>query len=416
MIYRIFVILVLVTLHISCNDDSKKELPKEHKVKSVNIQDFNILDISEKAYPDIKKWRAFQVLMQMVVNAAPGKIKNTEKLSLSNPDSVIVYKRLYPKNTKTILESTNVERDWRVSDNGKDTIYRLEKKNNDELSFIQWDNFLVENVPYVFSVFVKELKLFDLTLNFVKDGEVISEDRWIIRNEADSAITKLRKEDLKIKSPDLLTTDGVPTQQTKSIDFKSIPILEIKTEVIPLDNEWREFRLPIIPKESSVYGVRIGFKKDAKNSDAMLFYRPTLQIRAKDFFKMGEFSREIVGQHSSVESSYYSVFFWLRQIEDELKHLLSNSEFPEKINIPSVKARFRLFETQVRELADNVRNNPNFKEENIKQNIAEIGNTLNNIIQRINHAYDSDLHQRMQDINYQIDTTNTNMPNFQKMN
>ena len=61
-----------------------------------------------------------------------------------------------------------------------------------------------------------------------------------------------------------------------------------------------------------------------------------------------------------------------------------------------MKARFRLFETQIKVLADNVRNNPDFKEETLKAQIKQLGGTFNSILARINNLYDSNLDERMQ--------------------
>ena len=44
-------------------------------------------------------------------------------------------------------------------------------------------------------------------------------------------------------------------------------------------------------------------------------------------------------------------------MQDTLQELLSDT-FPERIDIPSIKARFRLFQTQVKSLADNVKKQP----------------------------------------------------------
>ena len=42
---------------------------------------------------------------------APTKVKNTDDLVLSNPDSLLLYSRLYPKNSKTEKINTAVEQD-----------------------------------------------------------------------------------------------------------------------------------------------------------------------------------------------------------------------------------------------------------------------------------------------------------------
>lgn len=403
--YKFFIILSLIALCSCQNKKDAKSVSKEHKVKSIHFEEFSLIDISSNAQNDLQSWKSFQSLMQVIVGMAPTKIKNTENLVNSHPDSLLIYKRLPAQNPQTVLENAAVERDWRTVKGVQDTVFRLEKKNGNEVSYIQWNHFLVENVPYTFSIFVKDLGIFDFGLNFVHNEKIIVQDVWKIRKETDSVLTSLKKEDLNVRTPKLVDEQGIPTGEAKDFDIRTMPILEIKTETILLDNDWREFRIPFIPEKSDVYGIRMGFRKDAKQKDIILFYRPTLQIRAKDFFKMGEYSDKIVQEQSTVESSYYSVFFWLRQIEDELKQLLADDQsFPEKIKANAIKARFRLFETQVKELADNVKNNPDFQESEVKSHIKKLQNTFNDIILHINKFYDSDLDERMKHISTQVDT------------
>lgn len=405
MIIRFFILTLGWSL-LSCQNRKEQEtLPETHKVKSIDFDELKIIEISPQATPDFQNWTHFRTLMQVIVSMAPNQIKNSNHSVSLNPDSLLVYHRFSTSKTKTILESAEIERDWRTVKSVQDTVFRLEKKNESEVSFMQWNHFLVENVPYTFSIFVKDLTVVDFGLNFVHNENVIVQDVWKIRKETDSVLVNLKKEDLKVRTPKLVNEHGIPAEEVKDIDFSTTPILEIKTETVLLDDNWKEFRIPFIPEKSDVYGIRIGFRKDAKQKDLILFYRPTLQIRAKDFYKMGEHSDKIIKEQSSIKSSYYSVFFWLRQIEDELKQLLSNGDtFPEKINTPIIKSRFRLFETQVKELADNVKNNPDFKEEEIKQRIAEMQKTFNAIILHINKLYESDLDNRMQEISSRADS------------
>lgn len=403
--YRFFVILSLIALCSCQNKKDAKNTSKEHTVKSINFEEFSLIDISSNAQTDLQNWKPFQSLMQVIVSMAPNKIKNSKHLVSVNPDSALIYHRFSASKTRNILENSDIERDWRTVKNVKDTIFRLEKKNEGEESFMQWNHFLVENVPYTFSIFIKDLSVLDFGLNFVHNEKIIMQDVWKIQKEADTALTKLKKEDLNWRTPKLIDKHGIPTEEAKEIDFKTIAVLEIKTETILLDDNWQEFRIPFIPEKSDTYGIRMGFKADAKPKDIILFYRPTLQIRAKDFYKMGAHSDKIVKEQSTVESSYYSVFFWLRQIEDELKQLLSDeASFPEKINTSAIKARFRWFETQVKELTDNVKNNPDFQENEVKSSIKKLQNTFNDIILHVNKFYDSDLDERMKHISTQVDT------------
>ncbi|GJQ06593.1 hypothetical protein CAPN010_07510 [Capnocytophaga cynodegmi] len=370
MAYRLLIILLLTTLFSCRNNKNTNELQKEYKTKSIDFEDFDVSNISANAQTEIRSWKAFQSLMQVIVSMAPSKIKNTENLINSNPDSLLVYNRLFPVNTKTIHENATVERDWRTHNNLKDTIFRFEKKKDKELSFIQWNKFLVKNIPYTFSVFAKNFNYNTLTLSFSEKEETLIKEIFVL----DSFYSEKYNEK-KIKQ---------------------------------LDDDWKELQLTFTPKNEGTHSIKLSFEEDSKNGDNILFYRPTLQIPTKYFSKIGEYSDKIIKEQSFVESSYYTVFFWLMQIEEELKQLLAEDAFPEKINVPAVKARFRLFETQVKELADNVKNNPNFQKQDVQKSIKNIQNTFNEIILRINNFYDSDLENQMQKINLQSDTIQKN--------
>lgn len=366
MISRFFIIISLIALVVACDDTKVKKQPKEYKPKSVNIEEFSVIDISPNAQSDIKNWKSFQSLMQVIVSMAPTKIKNTENLVALNPDSLFIYVRLSPKNPKVILENASIERDWRTHNNVKDTIYRLEKKKESEFSFIQWDNFLVKDIPHTFSIFVKNVSYDQINVELYESENVIYKQAFRLDTTAIENVANAKK--------------------------------------YPLTEEWNELQLAFVPKNEGIYKIRLSFDENAKQGNSVIFYRPTLQVPAKYLSKMSQFSDKIIREQAIIESSYYSVFFWLVQIEEELKQLLTDNSFPEKIDVPAIKARFRLFETQVKELADNVKNNPDFQEDNIKNSIANIQYSFNGIISRINNFYDSDLDERMRHITSQLDT------------
>ena len=168
-----------------------------------------------------------------------------------------------------------------------------------------------------------------------------------------------------------------------------------------LVDDWKEFEVAFSPKKTGYYNIQLSLDEEAKANDNVILYRPVLELAAKNFKKVSQYSDKIIGENSRVESSYYSVYFWLTQMQDTLQELLSDT-FPERIDIPSIKARFRLFQTQIKSLADNVKNNPDFKEEAIKNNINLLEATFNSIISHINKIYNNDLDERMR----YIDTNN----------
>lgn len=346
----------------ACDGNNHNNHPKEeeHKTKSIELEEFKLTDINDKAKEDLHEWKNFQSLMQVIISMSPAKIKNTDNLALSNPDSLLLYSRLYTYNSKTEKVNSVVERDWRTpADGSRDTVFRIEKTKNDTHSFIQWQRFLVANIPYTFSVISKKVSSPQIGLAFVENG-----------NEA-------------------LTT-------TLALDSLAPLTANVKRSSLP-DN-WYKFEVVFSPKKTNNYHIQLSLDEDSKANDNVILYRSVLEIPAKYFHQVSKYSDKIIGSHSKVESSYYSVFFWLVQIEDALNELLNSDTFPERIDTPVVKARFRLFETQIRTLADNVKNNPDFKEEEIKNSIKQIEETFNSVIARINNIYNNDLDEKMREI------------------
>lgn len=63
-----------------------------------------------------------------------------------------------------------------------------------------------------------------------------------------------------------------------------------------------------------------------------------------------------------------------------------------------IKSRFRLLQTEIKLLADNVRNNPDYDEVALKSAIKAIEKTFNELVGRMNSCYKNDLEARMGDI------------------
>ncbi|WP_315163460.1 hypothetical protein [Capnocytophaga leadbetteri] len=357
--------LLLVAGLISCDgsQQTSDNTPTEHKVKSVDFEELKLTDLSPKAHEDLRQWKNFQSLMQIIISMAPNKIKNTDALALSNPDSLLIYNRLHPISSKTENVNALVERDWRTPPNStKDTVFRVEKIKEDGKAFLQWRRFLIANIPYTFSVSSKKINYSLLNLVFSEEG----------------------KEELSTQ----LVLDTLST-------------LPANVKRRTLVDDWNEFEVVFSPKKTGTYNIQLSLDEEAKANDNVILYRPVLELAAKNFQKVSQYSDKIIGENSKVESSYYSVYFWLTQMQDALRDLLTDS-FPERIDIPSIKVRFRLFQTQIKSLADNVKNNPDFKEETLKNNINLLGENFNSIISHINKVYNNDLDERMR----YIDTNN----------
>lgn len=363
----LFTILSLFIVACSNTNQAGNTIEKT-TTKSVSLNDFKLPAISNEANQDLEKWVDFRSLIQVMVGMAPNKIKNADNFTIKNPDSLVTYKRLYPKSSKAILKNVTIDKDWRKVDGINDSIFRFQKRNNSELTYLLWKEYLLKDISYTFSIFLRNMNY--PTILF----EVSDEQK-----------------------------KNVSVQELK-LDSVFTDISSTNKKIFVLGDNWKEVQLFYTPKNEGYYTMGLQMDENAEPGNYFLFYRPTLKIKWGDFSKIRLESDKLVGEDTSVKSSYSSIFFWLKQIDDELNQLLQKNEFPEKINTPSVKSRFNLFNTQIKTLTDNIQNNPDFEASDIKKHITEIQSTFSSIINRINNAYDNSLENKMQNIEKLSDT------------
>lgn len=360
--YKVYIFLfILIMSVVACNEatNNPTDQEKNHQPKSVDFEELHLAPLNTEAQEGVRSWKEFQSLMQIVVTMAPTKIKNTEALVTNNPDSLLLYSRLYPVNTKTVLTNILVERDWRTALTANDTVFRIEKTKESPYSYLQWQRFLVAGVPYTFSLKAKKV----------------------------GGCNRLQLDFLNDKDSELMLTLPIDTLATDN-----------KVQRTELDEEWCDFRVTFTPHNTHSYFIRLGFEEGVQPADNVIFYHSVLEIPARDFGKVSAYSKRIIGEQSDIKSSYYSVFFWLVQIEDALQELLTAPNFPEKLNNAMIKSRFRLLQTEIKLLADNVRNNPDYDEVALKSAIKAIEKTFNELVGRMNSCYKNDLEARMGDI------------------
>lgn len=356
---RLFIIGFVLFL-VSCKGKLYEELEvSSYTPKSVTIEGFDVPRLSPKAAESMKEWASFRNLTQTMVSLAPYETRNTEQILHNNPDTLLIYRRLSPKNEKIVLHNVYVDRDWRTLENPKDTIFRLQKIENVETTFVGWNAYLLKDVSYTFSVFFKNISMPKITLSFTN------------------------------------ISDETAVSETFYLDSIFVPSQNVNRQILAMKDNWVELRLTFLPKSDDVYQIAIGAGEDTKPSNSSLFYRPTLQIRLKDLEKINQSATHIVQKQIDIKSSYNAIFFWLSQIQEETKHLLAENAFPKTIDTPIIKSRFDLFYTQVSELADNIRNNPDVYDDFVKEKIKHIQNTYKIIIERINKSYDGNLEQLM---------------------
>ena len=124
------------------------------------------------------------------------------------------------------------------------------------------------------------------------------------------------------------------------------------------------------------------------------FYNTELLLPVKYQSEI-EYSADILLGQKKVKSSYNSIYFWLFQLEDEIRQLWVKDNFPEKLNRDEVKARLKLFETYVRNLSSNVKENSSLTKEEVQQGILDIRNAFSSVIRYINFINDEKLEDKI---------------------
>lgn len=152
----LFTILSLFIVACSNTNQAGNTIEKT-TTKSVSLNDFKLPAISNEANQDLEKWVDFRSLIQVMVGMAPNKIKNADNFTIKNPDSLVTYKRLYPKSSKAILKNVTIDKDWRKVDGINDSIFRFQKRNNSELTYLLWKEYLLKDISYTFSIFLRNM-------------------------------------------------------------------------------------------------------------------------------------------------------------------------------------------------------------------------------------------------------------------
>ena len=206
-----------------------------------------------------------------------------------------------------------------------------------------WQEILLKDIPYTFSLRVRPssgIKHIQLEITRQKDKKAIRE-------------------------------------QALRLDSLSLNTLEPYTKVTPLEDGWVKVDMQV---ETPLYGeYTFGFAYQDKEvaNDYVSFYRSELLLPI------------------NIKSSYNSIYFWLFQLEDELRQLWAKNNFPEKLQRDEIKARLKLFETYVRNLSSEVKENPNLNKEEVQQGILNIRNAFASVLRYINFLNEENLDDKL---------------------
>ena len=360
---KIFISVISLCFLVSCNENNKTKEQAEREAKTIYIKEFIFPELTEKSVNSIKEWYDFKTIYQILLSISPQKQK-VNILENINPDSLYIYKRLYPNTPNNELFNGRIEQDWRAAESLSDTIYRFIKNKKDEYSSMGWREVLLKDLPYTFSIQVQNTS----NINNIK-------------------IEILREKDKKIVQEQFIHLDSlqhnIPQEYTK---FTS------------LSDNWLKVDMKIISPLNGTYLFSVNYNdKDAEN-EYISFYRSTLLLPMKYRGEIEKSSDKLLHNQQDVKSSYTGVYFWLFQIEDELKQLWAKNNFPENLNRNEIKARLKLFETYVRELSSNVKEDPNLSKEAVQEGILHIRKSFASLINYINFINEEDLNNKLENI------------------
>lgn len=360
---KIFISVISLCFLVSCNENNKTKEQAEREAKTIYIKEFIFPELTEKSVNSIKEWYDFKTIYQILLSISPQKQK-VNILENINPDSLYIYKRLYPNTANNELFNGRIEQDWRAAESLSDTIYRFIKNKKDEYSSMGWREVLLKDLPYTFSIQVQNTS----NINNIK-------------------IEILREKDKKIVQEQFIHLDSlqhnIPQEYTK---FTS------------LSDNWLKVDMKIISPLNGTYLFSVNYNdKDAEN-EYISFYRSTLLLPMKYRGEIEKSSDKLLHNQQDVKSSYTGVYFWLFQIEDELKQLWAKNNFPENLNRNEIKARLKLFETYVRELSSNVKEDPNLSKEAVQEGILHIRESFASLINYINFINEEDLNNKLENI------------------
>lgn len=360
---KIFISVISLCFLVSCNENNKTKEQAEREAKTIYIKEFIFPELTEKSVNSIKEWYDFKTIYQILLSISPQKQK-VNILENINPDSLYIYKRLYPNTANNELFNGRIEQDWRAAESLSDTIYRFIKNKKDEYSSMGWREVLLKDLPYTFSIQVQNTS----NINNIK-------------------IEILREKDKKIVQEQFIHLDSlqhnIPQEYTK---FTS------------LSDNWLKVDMKIISPLNGTYLFSVNYNdKDAEN-EYISFYRSTLLLPMKYRGEIEKSSDKLLHNQQDVKSSYTGVYFWLFQIEDELKQLWAKNNFPENLNRNEIKARLKLFETYVRELSSNVKEDPNLSKESVQEGILHIRESFASLINYINFINEEDLNNKLENI------------------
>lgn len=371
---RIIILYLLIGSLLSCEPQKKKEVAHTQEAKTVYIKNYTYPELTEEATENIRNWYELKTIYQILLSISPEQ-QSVSLLEHSNPDSLYVYKRLYPNAKENIQTNGNLMQDWRILESPSDTAYKFVKHKADEVSSFAWETLLLKELPYTFSV----------------------------RMFPSSGIKKVKLEVVRQKDKKIIR------EQFLRLDSLSLNHLEPYTKLSSVNDGWVKVDIEVETPLYGKYTFAINYDEQEVAEDYISFYRSELLLPIKYYKEVEKSGEKLLSNPKNIKSSYNSIYFWLFQIEDELRQLWAKDNFPEKLRRDEIKARLKLFETYVRRLSSEVKENPQLSKEDVQKGIGDIRESFASVIRYINFLNKEKLDDKLGTLLSNPDSLNNNL-------
>ncbi len=364
---------LFIVFAVACEHNQKENTSQRQESKSVYIKKYTYPELSEKAAENIRDWYELKTIYQILLSISPER-QAVPILQNINPDSLYVYKRLYPNTRENIQINGSIQQDWHASESPSDTIYKFVKRKADENASFAWQEMLLKDIPYTFS----------------------------IRVTPSSGIKTIKMEIIRQKDKKAIR------EQFLHLDSLSLNTLEPYTKLTSLAEGWLKVDMQVETPLYGEYTFTIIYDEKEVAEDYISFYRTELLLPEKYQEEIEKSAEKLLSKEKNIKSSYNSIYFWLFQLEDEIRQLWAKGNFPEKLNRDEIKSRLKLFETYVRSLSSEVKENPNLSKEEVQQGILNIRNAFSSVIRYINFLNEESLDDKLGTLLNSSDTLTIN--------
>lgn len=356
---RIFSFIALsVFMLLSCQSGNNEEKKDSHKdPESVQISNFSFPELSQEAEKTVGQWSDLKTIFQILASIAPEDNSKQKIIKVNNQDSLFTIIRMPVMKSKAdnIYRRGGYENSY---ENKIDTVFVIEKDVSLKEGKISWDVPVVKDIPHTISFKIKQDK-----------------SKYV-------SFTVYRERDKKNVVQHTILSDKEENLQNVSIR--------------KLDDKWQQVSAKVISPMSLIHSVSIYIDQDEENLGFSIC-DVKVSIPVKNLSEIEKYNDKTLKERS-IKSSYNALYYWLGYLEDQMNILWKKREIPQVLDTPQTVVRLRLFDTYVRELKDNVKNNPDLNQSQVRDAMEKIRRAFSDFIVYVNKIHSEDISEKMDNI------------------